>query len=147
MTGRLRYLVPIDFSAASLRSLEFARSFARRTSAELVLVHVRPASDLRAAVVEERGDLVAFDAATLSARLDEHYTRRIAALVQDPGLESTKLLTGLPSPEICREAGSGYDLVFAAPRGRGGVMSTLLGSTTQALLAGAPIPVVVVPAT
>lgn len=145
MTARLRYLVPVDFSAASTRAADFARAFAGRTDAEVVFVHVRAVADLRAAVAEDRGDLLAGDAASLAAGLEAHFAKRLGDLVRDPAREGTKLLVGIPSQEICREAGSGYDLVFAGPQGRGGVVATLLGSTTQALLAGSPVPVVVVP--
>lgn len=145
MSGQLRYLVPVDFSPASMRSADFARAFAARTGAHVVFVHVRPAADLRAAIAEDRGDLVGGDAATLQAALRVHYEKRLAGLVRDAATERVILLSGIPAQEICREAAAGYDLVFTGPRGRGGVMASLLGSTTQSLLAGAPIPVVVVP--
>jgi len=146
MGARPRYLVPVDFSAASARSAEFARELASATGAEIVYLHVRPQSHLRAAVAEDRGDLIQGDDALLAQSLAGHYRERLDALVKDRDRESTKLLVGIPSQEICEEAvRGGYALVFAGPRGRGGVMTSLLGSTTQALLARSTVPVVIVP--
>jgi len=140
------YLVPVDFSDATERSVEFARTLAASTGARIVYVHVRPIADLRAAVLEDRGDLLQGDREKLSSGLAAHYGEKLARLVTDAERESTKLLVGIPSQEICNEARrGGYQLVVAGPRGRGGVMAALLGSTTQALLARASIPVVVVP--
>jgi len=54
----LRQLVAVDFSTESLRALRAARGLAARAGGSLTLVHVRPSSDVRAAVLEERGDLL-----------------------------------------------------------------------------------------
>jgi len=141
--ARDRYLVAIDFSPASKRALRAARDLARKTGAGLTLAHVRPASDVRAAVAEERGDLLRKPPGNLRARVAEHYDRRLGALAAAG--ERTLVLSGVPELALCREAARGYELVVLGNRGRGAVSSLFLGSTAQRVLARSPIPVMVVP--
>ncbi len=145
MAAANRYLVATDFSPASRRALVAARVLARKAGASVTLVHVRPTSDLRAAVVEERGDLLRAPRGSLRSAMTDHYLRRIGSLV-DPGRDERPLvLPGAPDIALCREARRGYELLIMGSRGRGAVSSLFLGSTTQRVLARAPIPVVVVP--
>lgn len=137
------YLVATDFSPASRRALSAARALARKSGALLTLVHVRPSSDARAAVAEERGDLFRGPAGSLKAKLEEHYARRLGALAA-PG-ERTLLLAGAPDLALCRQASRGYDLVVLGNRGRGAVSALFLGTIAQRVLARSPIPVLVVP--
>lgn len=142
----LRQLVAVDFSAESLRALRAARGFAARAGGSLTLVHVRPSSDVRAAVLEERGDLLKQPEGTLKQAIAAHYEKRLSSLVKPGKQESWKILRGRPAIEICREARRGYDLLAMASRGQGAVSNLLLGSTVQELLRTSPIPVVVLPA-
>lgn len=141
--ARSRYLVATDFSPKSRRALAEARALARRTGAELTLAHVRPSSDVRAAVAEERGDLLRSPAGTLKARVAEHYDRRLGRLAGAG--ERVLVLTGVPELALCREAARGYELVVMGKRGRGAISSLFLGSVTQRVLARCPVPVLVVP--
>ncbi len=143
MAQRDRYLVATDFSRASRRALAAARALARKTGAALILAHVRPTSDVRAAVAEERGDLLRSPAGNLRARVAEHYARRLAGLAVSD--ERPLVLSGVPELALCKEAARGYDLVVLGNRGRGAVSSLFLGSTAQRVLARSPIPVLVVP--
>lgn len=140
----LRLLVAIDFSPYSVRSLRAARKTKQRTGGTLTVLHVRPSSDVRAAVVEERGDLV--KSANLRNAMADHYRSRLDALVGGRAGESWKIRSGKPAVEIAREGRRGYDLVVAGTRGAGAAARLLLGSTVQELLQSSPIPVVVVPA-
>lgn len=140
-----RYLVTTDFSPASRRALGVARALARRAGASLTIVHVRPTSDLRAAVVEERGDLLRSPRGSLHSAMTDHYQRRIGALVEPDRDERALVVSGAPEIALCKEARRGYDMVIMGNRGRGAVSSLFLGSTTQRVLARSPIPVVVVP--
>jgi len=140
-----RYLAAIDFSPASRRALVAARALARRAGASLTIVHVRPTSDLRAAVVEERGDLLRSPRGSLRSAMTDHYRRRLGALIQPGRDEKALVLSGAPDIALCREARRGYDLLIMGNRGHGAVSSLFLGSTTQRVLARSPIPVVVVP--
>jgi nucleotide-binding universal stress UspA family protein len=141
----LRLLVATDFSSASLRALRAARRLKERAGGSITLLHVRPPSDVRAAVLEERGDLVKEVREALRAGIQKHYQKRLSAIIGDRPGESWKVAKGKPALEICREAGRGYDLVFAASHGAGAAARLLLGSTVQELLLRSPIPVTVAP--
>jgi len=58
MHSPLRVLVGVDFSPESRAAVRAARNLVKRTGGVLTIAHVRPVSDIRAAVVEERGDLL-----------------------------------------------------------------------------------------
>jgi nucleotide-binding universal stress UspA family protein len=140
----LRFLVAVDFSPESKLAYEVARDLAFRTGASMTLVHVRPYSDVTAAVVEDRGDLLKGKAA-LASGLRTHYAERFASVARGTGKVRHLLLKGKPSLELRREARKGYDLLVIGSRGRGRVASALLGTTVQEILATSPIPVVVAP--
>jgi len=139
----LRFLVAVDFSPESKVAYEVALDLALRTGASLMLAHVRPYSDVGAAVVEDRGDLVKKKARALAAGLRTHYAERFCSIARGTGKVRHLLLRGKPSLELRREARKGYDLLVMGSRGRGRVASALLGSTVRELLANCPIPVVV----
>lgn len=141
--GRLRILVGVDFSRESLGALRAARALAAKVGGRVTLAHVRPTSNLRAAVVEERGDLLRGKPGRLSAALLDHYTRRLERLRRSRSKEKVVLLSGGAGPALCREARRGYDLIVLGERGRGEVAAFLLGSTAQETIARSPIPVVV----
>lgn len=145
MASENRYLVATDFSPSSRRALAAARALARRAGASLTIAHVRPGSDLRAAVLEERGDLLRGGRGTLGAGMKAHYQRRIDAVVDVERDERALILSGAPDIALCKEARRGYDLLVMGNRGHGAVSSLFLGGTTQRVLARSPIPVVVVP--
>jgi nucleotide-binding universal stress UspA family protein len=140
-----RYLVATDFSPASRRALAVARALARPAGASLTIVHVRPSSDLRAAVLEERGDLLRSPRGSLRSAMTDHYQRRTGALIEPGRDERLLVVSGTPDIALCKEARRGYDLLIMGNRGRGAVSSLFLGSITQRVLARSPIPVVVVP--
>lgn len=141
----LRILVAMDFSKQATAALQVARSLAARAGGKVVLCHVRPLADLRAAVAEDRGDLIRGTEEELRAAMETHYRQRLEA-VRGPGLdEATRLRRGDPGQELVREAAKGYDLLVVGTTGRGAVTAALLGSTAQDLLHRSPIPVLVVP--
>jgi nucleotide-binding universal stress UspA family protein len=141
--GPIRILVGVDFSRESLAALRAARALAAQVGGRITVTHVRPTSNMRAAVVENRGDLLRADPTGLSAALADHYARRLGRL-RRPGLnERVLLLTGVAAPALCREARRGYDLLYLGDRGRGRVATFLLGSTARTAVSRSPIPVVV----
>ena len=135
----------IDFSPASGRALEAARALARRTGAALTIAHVRPTSDMRAAIEEDRGDLLKPGSGSLSRRLGEHYARRLAEWVRPQPGEEPRLLRGAPDVALAREARRGYDLIILGNHGVGPVPLPLMGSTVERVLARSTVPVLVVP--
>jgi nucleotide-binding universal stress UspA family protein len=142
----LRVLVGVDFSSESRAAVRAAKNLVQRTGGELTLAHVRPVSDIRAAVVEQRGDLFRLPSGGLARAIAAHYGARLGKLARRGKNESHRLLRGDPAPALCREACRGYDLLVMGTRGRGRGAAFLLGSTVQEVLHRSPIPVVVVPA-
>jgi nucleotide-binding universal stress UspA family protein len=137
-------LVPVDFSSTSLKALREAGRLADRMGASLTLLHVRPISDVRAAIAEGREDLLKGPPRALAAAIKRHYAERLAALAARADAAETRLASGRASREIVRAA-KGFDLVVMGRTGRGG-LSGLLGGTTHKVLATCTVPVAVVPA-
>ncbi len=137
-------LVPVDFSPASIKALREAGRLAERMGASLTLLHVRPISDIRAAIAEGREDLLKEPSRALASGMKRHYAERLAALATRSGAVETRLASGRASREIVRAA-KGFDLVVVGRTGRGG-LSDLLGGTTHKVLAACTVPVVVIPA-
>ena len=137
-------LVPVDFSPVSIKALREAKKFANRMGASLTLLHVRPISDVRAAIAEGREDLLRGPSRPIAAAMKRHYAERLAALAARFGADETRLASGRASREIVRAA-KGFDLLVMGRTGRGGIPG-LLGGTTHKVLAACPVPVAVVPA-
>lgn len=144
MSFPLRLLVGVDFSPESRAAVRAARDLVRRTDGEITIAHVRPISDIRAAVVEERGDLLRRPAGALARAITAHYAMRLKRMVRRDRNESYRLLRGDPAPALCREAAKGYDLLVMGTRGRGRGTTFLLGSTVGEMLHRSPVPIVVV---
>ena len=142
----LQFLVGVDFSAESRLALRAAREIARRAGGELTVAHVRATSDVRAAVIEERGDLLRLPAGGIARGIATHYDAVLAKLAKKSEGETVRLLRGEPARELCREAARGYDVLVMGSRGRGAAARFLLGSTVQEVLTRCPIPVLVFPA-
>src|SRR5512141_1962962 len=144
MSAAPSILVPVDFSPASLKALREAGRLADARVASLTLLHVRPISDVAAAIAEGREDLIKGSSRALAAALKRHYAERLAALAARAGAVEARLATGRASREILKAA-RGFDLVVMGRPGRGGGAG-LLGGTTGKVLSGSSAPVVVVPA-
>ncbi len=108
--GRIEILVGVDFSRESFRTLRAARDLAGKSGGRIRIAHVRPTSNVRAAMIEERGDLLRGNPKRLSAAMAEHYARRLRELRLGPG-EKTILLRGGAGWALCREARRRYDLL------------------------------------
>lgn len=143
--AKKRIMVAIDFSKDSLLALAAARALARRTGSGLTLAHVRPFSDVRAAVSEDRGDLVHAGGRVLVRELAAHYARRLGALARTADGEQTLVLRGAPEIELARASRRGYELLVMGRRGRNTVSTLLLGSTAERVLSRSSVPVLIVP--
>jgi universal stress protein A len=144
MGATFSILVPVDFSRTSRKALREAAKLAMRMDASFTLLHVRPLSDVRAAIAEGREDLLKGTSRALAAAMKSHYAGRLAALAARSGAAGTRLVSGRASREILRAA-KGFDIVVMGRTGRGGIPG-LLGGTTSKVLAACRVPVVVVPA-
>ena len=142
MRRPLRFLVGVDFSPESRKALAFARELAARSGAELTIAHVRPFSDVRAAVTLERGDLLRSRSRSLAGEIRDLYIRQLSSLAREG--ERVLLLKGASDIALGRQARRGYDLLIIGRHGRG-VGSILPGSTALRSLAGTKVPLLIVP--
>lgn len=125
--------------------MRIARNLVRRAGGRLTFVHVRPFSDIRAAVAEGRGDLLGNEGGSLAQEMAVHYEQRFEKTLRRRKDEAVRLLKGEPAGELCREARRGYDVLVMGTHGRGRAAAFLLGSTVQEVLVRSPIPLVIVP--
>jgi len=137
-----RILVPVDFSAPSLKALEYALPFAEQFGATLCLVHVvEPASfvqDLRnlpLAVTDEEA------ASGAKAKLIALARKETGPLIP----VKPQVRIGKPFLEIANAAKDlNADLIIIATHGFTGLKHTILGSTAELVVRYAPCPVLVV---
>ena len=132
-------LVPIDFSAASLHSIQWAKFIAQRTKASIHLVNVHdfgfPVADaLTPPVVGSEKEI------------KEHVHRDLQALALSQKLPqaSLQIRVGRPYRQICELASEiQADLIVLATHGRTGWERAFLGSTAERVIRHAPCPVLV----
>ncbi len=132
----------VDFSEGARAALEEAADLARRTGAQLTLVHVyEPAPPLA-------GDLAAWPADVLEetayelGRVLETWKVDAERLAEMP--VRALLLTGPPASEIVRCArDGGFDLIVMGTHGRGGLARVVLGSVAERVVRQAHCPVLV----
>jgi nucleotide-binding universal stress UspA family protein len=140
-----RILVPTDGSELSAAAESAAIALARDAGAALVALSVGQPyptyAAAEAAMVIDPG----IEAETLQAWAEAN-VKRVADAAAEAGVACTTLTAVDPSPSrvILREAVQhGCDLIFMASHGRKGISRLLAGSETQAVLAEAPVPVLV----
>lgn len=139
----MKILVPVDGSDYTQRTLDY---FARHAAAigggsALTLIFVSLPLPMRVEIGMAPEDVRAYYAdearqATAAAveRLDRlGWSYRVETRI------------GIPADEICREAeAGGYDLIVMGSHGRGAIGCLLLGSTSQRVLAGCRVPVLLI---
>lgn len=125
-----RILVPLDGSPFSEEALPIAIGAAKRTGAELRLVHV----------VEP---LVAKVTIESEAAADEQLRTLAAEITADTGVPANaEILKGKARPELLDYIERHeVDLVVLATHGWGGIQRAWLGSTTDALVREATVPI------
>jgi nucleotide-binding universal stress UspA family protein len=139
-------LVPIDFSAGSLRAVEFAFSLID-PDGEICLLHVID-SDFIAMLSEEGFEEA--DAAIEKIRLRaEERLAEIAKRSPSDKIEvDTMVVVGKPFAEILRVANDLYfEMIVLSIRGKrqGNIEGLLFGSTAEKVLRAARVPVICVP--
>jgi nucleotide-binding universal stress UspA family protein len=134
-----RILVPIDFSASSDESLEYARRLAARCGASLELVHV---------VNVSAGDglLGPGDPTVWERAIDAARTRLGRMAADDGGVPHRSIvLEGRPPDIICDHAiAMQADLIVIGSLGRSGLQRLLLGSVAEQVARTSPCPVLIV---
>jgi len=138
--GFQRILVGVDFSPASTRALEVART--RFPGAGLKLAHV---TDARVTATPDLmgGVTPAMPDPGLLRAMETADAGRLATLTAEG--EETELLVGDPVTGILDAAqGWGADLIVVGTHARGAIEHFLLGSTAEKLVARSPVPVLTV---
>ena len=138
-----RILVPVDFDERALAALDWAGELARRTGAQIDLIHVwqmptfiRPSVYWEAGSDEER--LTAYLENETRAKYDELAVKAAESKVT---ISERRIERGEPSRVILDVAQSGdYDLIVMGTHGRSGV-GRVLGSVAARVLQHAPCPV------
>jgi nucleotide-binding universal stress UspA family protein len=135
-------LCPVDFSAQSRPALRAAVVIADRFRARITVVYVDDPLLTQAAAV-------AFDARTL-AKNAEADLRRFVERTIGKGIGRRRIayeiVSGRPADEILRAARrTPADLIVMGTQGLGGPKRLVFGSTTEAVLRGARVPVLAVP--
>lgn len=142
--GYRQVLIPVDFSARSLKAIEVARRLAPK--AALVLLHtfeVPFEGRLRHAGVSEQ------ELAALRASAQREGETRMAELIARAGLPAAALhslvLYGDPSVQILEhERLQGSELIVIGKRGQNSLEDLLLGSVTKHILSQALSDVLVI---
>jgi nucleotide-binding universal stress UspA family protein len=137
-----RILVPVDFSAPSLRALDYAVRFAKPIRAELTLCFVveplvfpLPEYGATTTAVVQMSEMVRRGGRSQLARLERRYRGRGLRL-------RTELLTGAASQAIVSLAARRKsDVIIMATHGRTGLSHLFLGSVAERVVRTAPCPV------
>lgn len=137
-------LHPTDFSDASTKALEYARTLASRFDSELRLVHVH--QPLATAGMVSPG-------AMLPPHFEKQEQEQLKAALDDIDVGDAvpadrvhrNLLVGTPFMEIVRCARDhSVDLIVIGTHGRSALQQVLLGSVAEKVVRKAPCPVLTV---
>jgi nucleotide-binding universal stress UspA family protein len=136
-------LVPLDFSAPSMKALDYAVAVAKQFRAKLTLLHVvEPiaTADFAASV-----PLVMEDDKVMAAAKRELQTAVKSARIPHRMLEMVLVRFGRSFHEIAEAARTRkVDLIVISTHGYTGLKHALLGSTTERVVRHAHCPVLVV---
>lgn len=141
MISMNRIIVPIDFSEYSKKALRYAVEFARRYTAEIVLVYVvepvvYPADFSFGQVAVPSMERELFE------RGEEQLKKLIATEVGDAVTARSQVRSGKPFVEIIACATEeNADLIIIATHGHTGIEHVLFGSTAEKVVRKAPCPV------
>lgn len=137
-----RILVPLDFSPASMKALDYAVSLAKQFRATIHLLHVHPPDE--AAAIPGAAHLLLQSAEAIE-RLNEELAGIHRKRVEPFCPQNCHIRGGRPYQEIiglAREIAA--DLIVLSTRGHSGLKHLLLGSTAERVVRGATCPVLVV---
>ena len=141
----MKLLAALDLASSTPAVLREARNWARRLSAELVLIHV----------AEPDPDFIGYGAGPESVRLAvaHKFTRAhqqieaLAVELRKDGIDAKALLIqGAKTETILREADNlSVDAIFMGTRARGAIHDLMVGSVSKEVLRHSSRPVLLVP--
>jgi len=134
-------VVGVDGSEGSGRALDWAAAEARLRGETLTVVH---AWDMPAAIAATTVLPHAQSWAILEAAADE-VLKAMVARAEALGAHPREVLVQGHAAATLLSSATEADLLVVGTRGRGGFAGLLLGSVSQAVVHGAPCPVVIVP--
>ena len=143
-----RFLVPVDFSDQSKKTIQYAIRLAALTGASVRILHVFHMPDYPAAFYQ--GLYVEHEAVKIHVETAKREALTQLSLIADQihanGLEADSILRdGNPYEEIVNAAKElSVDLIVIGSHGNSGLGRLLLGNTTDRVLQYAPCPVLVV---
>ncbi len=145
-----RILVGVDFSPESEAAIRTAFTFAHTFGSVITLLHVHEEPSLMNGIVpgaDSAADekmLHAAAEAQLATLRDSLYTRDPRTLEGGITVELA-VAGGVPADVILSRAkAGGFDLIVMGTHGRTGLRRLLVGSVAEAVIRGAPCPVVTV---
>lgn len=135
-------LCPTDFSPSSDAALRYASTLAAESDAELLIIHVVDESAMYRSGYNGVGYI-----ADLAEQMRADSQQRLGQV--NPGVQGvryrTRLLTGMPASTILSVAElEQVDLIVIGSHGRRGVSRLLMGSVAEAVMRGAPCPVLTI---
>lgn len=144
--GRMKILVPVDFSASAREGLRYALFFARAWKAELTLLH---AVQVQPVIAPEH--FAAYERTPSLSSIERSARTQMRSLLR--GLDfggvpyTTVIQVGNPAQQICQYAEDrGSDLIITSTHGHTGLAHVLIGSVAEHVVRQAHCPVLVVPA-
>jgi universal stress protein A len=138
-----KFLVPTDFSPASITAIDYAASLARQFGGKIVLLYV-----MEPVIAPEYAALALLAS---DAKAKAEMCGRLEKLAAEHGLDKslldqTLVRQGTPFHEIALAAETvDADLIVIATHGYTGLKRVMLGSTTERVVRHARCPVLVVP--
>lgn len=139
-------LVPVDFSPASLRAVDFALSLAG-DDGEIYLLHVID-SDFVNRLSDQGFDTRESAIERLRKRAEERFQDLLKTLDESSTRANSMVVVGIPFAEILRVAADlDFQAIVLGTRGMGSetIEELLFGSTAEKVLRAARIPVICVP--
>jgi universal stress protein A len=142
------FLLPVDFSEHSKKTIQYARQLAALTNASIRLLHVFQIPDYPAAFYH--GLYLVHEAVRIHVETAKREATAQLSLIAEQmrakGLQAEPILRhGNPYEEIVNAAKEiGVDLIVIGSHGYTGLGRLLLGSTADRFLQYAPCPVLVV---
>jgi nucleotide-binding universal stress UspA family protein len=126
-----KILVPIDFSANSKESLEYASAFAKDYDAELLIVHVMDSAIENLDGIQPVEAMEGIDAALRDVKPTDETIPY-----------SHRMLEGPPADTILKTAEEeNVEMIVMGTHGRSGFKRLVMGSVAEAVVRKAPCPV------